>query len=132
MPTLISHSCQANKDVVCRFASCRSGSAADHPTNDHPLQLRLIESVPKMDLIRGKNISDARVMHAGPAHTVSAEEGGWVTSETAAGQNFIGNQYFVFSSSLTSVQVLSEVLKNTKFGRLCKSICAIYTTLKRY
>ena len=51
-------------------------------------------------------------MQAGPAHTVSAErEGGWVTSETGAGQNFIGNQYFVFSSNVTSVQVLAEVQK---------------------
>ena len=51
-------------------------------------------------------------MQAGPAHTVSAErEGGWVTSETGAGQNFIGNQYFVFSSPVTSVQVLAEVQK---------------------
>ena len=57
-------------------------------------------------------------MQAGPAHTVSAErEGGWVTSETGAGQNFIGNQYFVFSSPVTSVQVLAEMQKNTIFGR---------------
>ena len=66
-------------------------------------------------------------MHAGPAHTVSAEEGGWVTSETAAGQNFIGNQYFVFSSSLTSVQVLSEVLKKYKILETRKKhSCDIY------
>ena len=65
-------------------------------------------------------------MQAGPAHTVSAErEGGWVTSETGAGQNFIGNQYFVFSSSVTSVQVLSVVQKNTKFRRLGKRVCSI-------
>ena len=64
-------------------------------------------------------------MQAGPAHTVS--EGGWVTSETAPGQNFIGNQYFVLSSSVTSVQVLSVVQKKKKkkIRRLGKSVCAI-------
>ena len=48
-------------------------------------------------------------MQAGPTHTVSGL-GGWVTSETAARQKFIGNQYFVPPSS-TSVQGLSDMGK---------------------
>ena len=54
MPRLISHSCQANKDVVCRFASCQSGSQLSLVVDHHRIihSDPLWSSLPLTDLIR--------------------------------------------------------------------------------
>ena len=116
MPRLISQ-CRANKDAVCRFASCPSGSAewigSNQFDHDLPDQAGWICSDPL-----GWICSTTELLicgcsrYAGRTDPHSVRTWGWVTSETAARQKFIGNQYFAPPSS-TSVQGLSDMEKDT-------------------
>ena len=102
MPRLISQ-CRANKDAVCRFASCPSGSAEWMGSNqfDHDLpdQAGWICSDPLEWICSTTELLICGCSrYAGRTDPHSVRTWGWVTSETAARQKFIGIQYFVAPS----------------------------------